>query len=574
MDSLPAPRNLPLALPTALRRLLALALGLVALWAPSAAAQTTPSAGDWYEEKSDMGFRVRAPKNWTFVPPNMGDPINLAKYVPTGRDWVPLKGDAQLWVFGWVLRFDLVAYQKSRIENLRRLLGLQGGDQIPEEQWERMGGQEVDRDDVILDWLKSSQVQGNGWTLVEQKERKSGRKVIEERVYEGTMAWQAESFPVRVYMALLPVGEDRWAAVAFNGHGDRGDWKKNESAFSRIGRSLEALNIEVAAGAVASEGGAISLRDQKRAELEKEVARLPGWWVYETPNYFILTDSHSKDFIEELGDRLEAIRAVYEIDYPYTMARSYERPGESRPKPKAGEEEDEENEEEEEEEPDRSTSAGRNSYELSRTSVVRVCSDQEMYHSYGGPGGSAGYWSSYHQELVVYDDQKGAGRADTWSVVNHEAFHQYIFYFYGNIAPHSWYNEGTGDFYAGYEYNTRRKRFTLTPFDWRKSLARDCIRQKKFAPLREFVRWSQREYYGTNQYGLGGGENYALGWSFIWFLRTGKAKAKGWDPAWDTILDTYLAELAKSGNLDTAVDAAFAGVDWDKLQEAWVRYNG
>lgn len=537
---------------------------LVALGAPAATAQTTPKVGDWFEERADMGFRVKTPKDWTFVPPNMGDPINLAKYVPKGRDWIPLKGDAQLWVFGWVMRFDLVAYQKSRGEMLRRLLGLEAGEEIPADEWE-----EIDRDDLILDWLTNTAGQATGWALVERKERKSGRDIIEERIYEGTMSWNEDTFPVRVYMALLPVGQDRWAGVAFNGYGEKGEWKKAETAFSRIGRTLEALEIEAAKEAVAADGGAVSMRDEKRAALEKEVARLPGWWLHETPNYFILTDSRAKDFIEELGDRLEAIRAVYETDYPYTMARSYERPGESRPETEEGEEGADDDEE-----PDRSTSAGRNSFELSRTSVVRVCSDSEMYHEYGGPYGSAGYWSSYHQELVVYDDQKGGGRGDTWSVVNHEAFHQYIFYFYGNIAPHSWYNEGTGDFYAGYEYNTKRKRFTLTPFDWRKSLAKDCIRQKKFAPLREFVRWTQREYYGSNQYGLGGGENYALGWSFIWFLRTGKEKAKGWDPAWDGILDTYLAELANSGNLDKAVDAAFAGVDWEKLQETWVRYCG
>jgi hypothetical protein len=57
--------------------------------------------------------------------------------------------------------------------------------------------------------------------------------------------------------------------------------------------------------------------------------------------------------------------------------------------------------------------------------------------SYGGPGGSAGYWNWGTQELVFFDDKGGDGRNDTWLVLNHEAFHQFIFYFYGNISPHS-----------------------------------------------------------------------------------------------------------------------------------------
>ncbi len=95
-----------------------------------------------------------------------------------------------------------------------------------------------------------------------------------------------------------------------------------------------------------------------------------------------------------------------------------------------------------------------------------------------------------------------------------------------------------------------------------------------YCPLDKFVRWSQREYYGSNDLGLGGGENYAQGWSLIYFLRTGKKNnARGWDPAWDGILDTYLRVLATSGKLDQAVEEAFKGVDMQALEAAWVAYT-
>lgn len=199
--------------------------------------------------------------------------------------------------------------------------------------------------------------------------------------------------------------------------------------------------------------------------------------------------------------------------------------------------------------------------------MVRVCKDSTQYHQYGGPGSSAGYWSWVDEELVIYDDQKSGGRANTWAVLNHEAFHQYVFYFFGQLSPHSWYNEGTGDFFSGYQLE--HGKFQLKPFNWRHRLIQGNLKENRYAPLKELVRWSQGEYYGSNKYKFDGGENYAQGWSFIYFLRTGAKTCKSWNPAWGTILDTYLRTLVETDDLDQAVDRAFAGVDWDVLEGTW-----
>jgi hypothetical protein len=157
-------------------------------------------------------------------------------------------------------------------------------------------------------------------------------------------------------------------------------------------------------------------------------------------------------------------------------------------------------------------------------------------------------------------------------VLNHEAFHQYIFYFYGNISPHSWYNEGSGDFYSGYQY--KNKRFHLERFDWRTGTIQEAIREEKHIPLKDFVRLTQPEYYGNNKWGVGGGQNYAQGWSFIYFLRTGKkGGAQDWNEAWDSILEKYLRVLAMSGDLDQAVTEAFQGVDFEALERSWKEYT-
>jgi hypothetical protein len=588
----PAPNAMLHGIPTAFRRaalaLLApvLAAAALLLASPNALAvqASVPSPGDWFEESATLGFRVRVPKDWRFIPPQPNDKVSVALYVPTGRTYVPLKGTAEYAIGGWVTCFDVPTMRRNFEKDiLERLEGL-GAKKVeisPESRAEIEKNLNIDS--MLLRWVSTSTNQARNWRLAEKSETKSGRVTIEERIYEGDFAWRqpsgdVDTFPVRMYVALLPITADRWGAIAFNAPGDPKIWKKHEAGFKRFARTLQVTGPTAEAAAATGDP-----RADRRNDLEVRLKQMPGWWMKETPNYFIVTDSKDKKFIDELADRLEAIRAVYEVDYPYTKARRFEdgpnprarnaKPptGPTRPPPTGDDEEGEEGEEGEEPEeeaeaddPNR-TVAFVNSYEKSRSSVVRVCSDRQMYYSYG-------YWNWGTEELVVFDDKEVAGRSTTWAVVNHEAFHQYIFYFYGNISPHSWYNEGTGDFYSGYQYNARTKKFTLTPFDWRRSLARDTIRAKKYPPLSEWLRWSQREYYGSNDYELGGGENYALGWSFIWFLRTGKGKSKQWNPRWESILDTYLTTLGSTGDLDKAVDAAFEGVDLAELERAWTNF--
>jgi hypothetical protein len=205
---------------------------------------------------------------------------------------------------------------------------------------------------------------------------------------------------------------------------------------------------------------------------------------------------------------------------------------------------------------------------------VRVCKSKEEYMSYGGPGGSAGYWSPSAKELVLYDDKAEGGRGDTWAVLNHEGFHQYIYYLYGKLSPHSWYNEGTGDYYSGFQRGTNGQ-FKLEKFSWRKDLIAGKVREGKTVPLKEFTKLTQQEYYGKlDKYGTDIGVHYAQGWSLIYFLRTGKEKhAKGWNPAWETILDTYFKVLGATEDLEQAVSQAFDGVDWAALEQAWKDYT-
>lgn len=513
-----------------LHRFLA-ALLVVMVWAALAKAQV-PKVGDPYKETSDLGFQVRVPADWEVIPPEPSDGTTIVKYDPKTNKYVQLGSSDMMPLHCWIARFDA---------------------KPPKE----VNGQRKRYAKDLLTYVKE---EVNKTAQLESKKEKVINKL---KAVEHMFVASVGEEEVRIYAVSYELKPETQVVIMFNAPGGK-KWSKWEAPLVEMGRSLRALEVKELASA-SLDPSTMTPRDKRRAELEADVAKLGGEWkLHETPRYFILSNNDDRMFITELKERLEAIRDIYEKDYPYEKILEIREAGKGLRTGQDKEVETSKGPKEPEIDP----------RELSKTSLVRVCKNREQYHSYGGPGGSAGYWNSGSRELVLYDDRAGGGRGDTWAVLNHEAFHQYIFYFYGNIAPHSWYNEGTGDFYSGYQYG-KNKRFVLEKFSWRKDLIAQSVKEGKFVPLEKFVKMSQGEYYSSQEeHGTDIGIHYAQGWSFIYFLRTGKQKnAKGWDPSWETILDTYFRTLGATGDLEQSVNQAFQGVDWQKLTAAWIDYT-
>jgi hypothetical protein len=259
-------------------------------------------------------------------------------------------------------------------------------------------------------------------------------------------------------------------------------------------------------------------KEDSRERAIEECKRNKGWWYYETPRYILVTnlESRFKSYIQELAVRLEGIRDQYEKDFPPA-------------KP------------------------------ITAVSIVRVCENRTSYMAYGGHPSSAGYWYAAAKELVFY---KEGGTDTPERVLNHEAFHQYIYYGCGEIAPHSWYNEGYGDYYAGAELAGRRV-LRIDPFKWRRDTIREAARNGKHVPMKKILSYSQREYYAKSDL------CYAQGWSIIYFLNKGLTSGH----PWEAILPTYLQVLQETMSKEKALDAAFKDVDIDAFEQAWIAYT-
>lgn len=518
-------------------------------FAPRAAAQEVKPGRDWFEDKFDLGFRIKAPDGWSFVPAQPGETGSLGKYVaPPGQRLANPKTGEYYEYTMWLVLFD------------RR--------EKPDDGKPRFGKAPKD----VSEWIDARLGQVS-LRKTSEKQGRSGKLDTVEYLFETA---QDSDFPVSVFAMQFMLRPDVEVAFAFNGPGGR-----KFSSFERAARKLcgtfSVLEVDAKG---TPEAASSSVRDTKRAALQAEVAKNPGWQLHETPNYFVISSNNDKGFMKELLERLEAIRKVYEETYPPALAQELRQSAlaKKREAEAAGEAPDDEEEGEGEGSGEgRTVSSRADPMELSRTSVVRVCQSDDEYRSYGGGAGTAGYWSPMQQELVVYDAKATGGRGDTWSTLNHEAFHQYIFYFFGNLTPHYWYNEGTGDFYSGYEY--KNGKFTLKPFDWRERLIQSMIRagpndKLGYVPLEQFVRFDRAKYYDDTQVGeyRKRSLNYAQGWGLVWFLRTGKKQARCWNDAWDPILSTYLRVLVETDDLDAAVDAAYAGVDWKEFESCWKEY--
>jgi hypothetical protein len=261
------------------------------------------------------------------------------------------------------------------------------------------------------------------------------------------------------------------------------------------------------------------------AEVKSRIDNVKEWGHYSTANYLVLFDRKVKAVdVKRVAVHIESIRRdVYSKLFPPT-----------RP--------------------------------ITAISVVRVCKDEEQYIAYGGSAGSAGYWSPKENELVFFFEDKDAIR-----VLYHEAFHQYIHHAFGELAPHIWFNEGHGDYFAGFEY---RGRFVPGRFTWRRKPIRDAIAAGSTVPLAKFLRYTRAQYYSSPSL------CYAQGWALIFYLRhTRKAGYRKILPTYFEALKRELGALRKKDHgamrkaLDKALEEAFEGIDLDKLEADWKRFR-
>ena len=82
-------------------------LALLAAESPLANAQAPKVGREYYEDNVDLGFKVKMPKDWEFIPPQPGEKKRIGKFTPEFNKWLDLdRGNDQLWIDAFLVKFD------------------------------------------------------------------------------------------------------------------------------------------------------------------------------------------------------------------------------------------------------------------------------------------------------------------------------------------------------------------------------------------------------------------------------------------------------------------------------------
>jgi len=197
-------------------------------------------------------------------------------------------------------------------------------------------------------------------------------------------------------------------------------------------------------------------------------------------------------------------------------------------------------------------------------SVFRVCSKKEEFDRYGGTsGGVVGWFNPGTKELVVFNGTAMMGSGGTETVTFHEGWHQYCDSYFGTELQR-WFDEGHGDFFGSYEL--KGNRWVYSTSKMRRVGLMQQVARGTFEPWKNIVFWNKDKFYGPKAVTY-----YEQGYGMVAFLRHGP-KTRYWKKQWDNILPTYIEVARSTQDQKKAVEAAFAQVNFDELQEAWVQF--
>ncbi|MEK7466165.1 MAG: DUF1570 domain-containing protein [Planctomycetota bacterium] len=262
----------------------------------------------------------------------------------------------------------------------------------------------------------------------------------------------------------------------------------------------------------------------------------PGWTLYTTAHYQVLSDSGKAD-AQAMAERLEGVLALYVEKLP-------------------------------------------TSREIPCFSV-RVLKTYAAYLAYGGEEATGGWYDQTTGELVLtqfegfsagYKRGRPPALQEMVTTAYHEAWHQYFHWLLDTEEdPPAWFDEGMADYFGqarlvpgdgvSPDGTVEDKEWRLRPQHpaWLASV-RAAVSTGKFVPLREFVHMTRRAYYEEPAL------TYPQGWALVHFLLHAKDERTNEVPS---VLVRALLEGAESAK---AVDEAFAGMDLEKLEEEWKQY--
>ena len=270
-------------------------------------------------------------------------------------------------------------------------------------------------------------------------------------------------------------------------------------------------------------------RKESLAAARKNIAGNASWDIYLNRSYITLFEFSKPEkrqarfaYARELADKLEKVRELYIKEFP--PHANFKAPW----------------------------------------SIFRVCASYDSFRQYGNSSpGVVGWFHPVTKELVVFRGDEFMGTGGTDTVAFHEGWHQYCDTYFG-FELQRWFDEGHGDYFGSFIRKGTNWGYEVSKM--RKQGLNEQVRNKSFVPLKEIVYWNKDKFYGAKAVTY-----YEQAYGMVDFLRRGN-KTPLWKKEWDNIIPVYVKTAMDTKDQKKAVDAAFAGVDWDEFEKNWVDY--
>ena len=255
--------------------------------------------------------------------------------------------------------------------------------------------------------------------------------------------------------------------------------------------------------------------------VKKELSGMTDWWFVETENYIIKTNltTRNRIFIRRIQAQVEQMRKLYEIFLPAN-------------KP------------------------------FQEVSVITIPATREEYQNYvsNDVRWSGGLWDPSRRELILSTVNKDAdqpvNRDRVIEVLNHEAFHQYLFYALDKIRSPMWFNEGHAELFEHSKFSPGRVVLEENLYSLRNL---ELLIKTNTIDIKSHIYANRKTFYSNRNL------NYSLAWAICYFLRMAAPLYESSD--YNEIMPKIINALRQGKSPDEATSEGFDKINLEKFKE-------
>ncbi len=199
-------------------------------------------------------------------------------------------------------------------------------------------------------------------------------------------------------------------------------------------------------------------------------------------------------------------------------------------------------------------------FKPSKKMLVRFMDSLNTYEQVGGNPRMAGFYNPGSGYLVI----KQMPFYDLVPTVYHEAFHQYLHAYVGDVQIPIWFNEGMAVYFEGMQRDEKSKTNALNPRLIKRGkirMVKDAINTRTQIPLETLLKVTHEEFHDKENEAIYYSQSFAV---MFYFMQLSRGKAAL----------NYMKELKKTGDPEAANTKLFGKKmkNLKKIESHWKGY--